>query len=134
MEYLLKPVDEARLAAALDWDWQKKHISPMRPVRQAGSRVLPLDEIIYLGTSGRKTAIHTPKDRIEYAVPLSKLKGEFQKQGLFLRYFSYLVNLAHVTRVDRDALTLDIGESIPVSHWYYQNFSKRPDWGADMKY
>lgn len=122
LEYLLKPVDEARLAAALDWDWQQKHIRPKRPVMQIGSRVVPLDEMIYLETSGRKTAIHTQKDRIEYAVPLSKLKEEFQKQGFCLSHFSYLVNLAHVARVERDTLTLDTGESIPVSRRYYQDF------------
>lgn len=125
LEYLLKPVDEARLAAALDWDWQQKHIRPKRPVMQVGSRVVPLDEIIYLETSGRKTAIHTQKDRIEYTVPLSKLKEEFQKQGFCLSHFSYLVNLAHVARVERDALTLDTGESIPVSRRYYQDFMAR---------
>ena len=122
LEYLLKPVDEARLAAALDWDWQQKHIRPKRPVMQIGSRVVPLDEMIYLETSGRKTAIHIQKDRIEYAVPLSKLKEEFQKQGFCLSHFSYLVNLAHVARVERDTLTLDTGESIPVSRRYYQDF------------
>lgn len=122
LEYLLKPVDEARLAAALDWDWQQKHIRPKRPVMQVGSRVVPLDEMIYLETSGRKTAIHTAKDRIEYTVPLSKLKEEFRKQGFCLSHFSYLVNLAHVVRVERDALTLDTGESIPVSRRYYQDF------------
>ena len=125
LEYLLKPVDEERLAAALDWDWQQRHIRPKRPVMQVGSRVIPLDEIIYLETSGRKTAIHTQKDRIEYTVPLSKLKEEFQKQGFCLSHFSYLVNLAHVARVERDALTLDTGESIPVSRRYYQDFMAR---------
>ena len=125
LEYLLKPVDEARLAAALDWDWQQKHIRPKRPVMQIGSRVVPLDEMIYLETSGRKTAIHTQKDRIEYAVPLSKLKEEFQKQGFCLSHFSYLVNLSHVARVERDTLTLDTGESIPVSRRYYQDFMAR---------
>ena len=26
LEYLLKPVDEARLSAALDWDWKQRHV------------------------------------------------------------------------------------------------------------
>ena len=90
-----------------------------------GSRVVPLDEMIYLETSGRKTAIHTQKDHTEYAVPLSKLKEEFQKQGFCLSHFSYLVNLSHVARVERDTLTLDTGESIPVSRRYYQDFMAR---------
>ena len=83
------------------------------------------DEIAYLETAGRKTAVHTREERIEYTVPLSKLKEEFQKQGFCLSHFSYLVNLAHVARVERDALTLDTGEAIPVSRRYYQDFMAR---------
>ena len=125
MEYLLKPVDEGRLAAALDWDWQRRQDRKKRPVLRVGGRTVPLDEIAYLETAGRKTAVHTREERIEYTVPLSKLKEEFQKQGFCLSHFSYLVNLAHVARVERDALTLDTGEAIPVSRRYYQDFMAR---------
>lgn len=122
LEYLLKPVDEERLAAALDWDWRQRHIRQKRPVLRVGGRAFPLNEIIYLETAGRKTAIHTKEERIEYAVPLSKLKEDFRQQGFCLSHFSYLVNLSHVTRVERDTLTLDTGESIPVSRRYYPDF------------
>lgn len=125
LEYLLKPVDEERLAAALDWDWKQRHIRPKRPVMWVGSRAIPLGEITYLETSGRKTAVHTSTERLEHSVPLSRLKEEFQRQGFCLSHFSYLVNLARVARVDRDTLTLDTGESIPVSRRYYQDFIAR---------
>ena len=125
LEYLLKPVDEARLAAALDWDWQQRQHRPKRPVLRVGGRAIPLDEIAYLETAGRKTAVHTREERIEHAVPLSRLKEELQGQGFCLSHFSYLVNLSHVTQVERDALTLDTGESIPVSRRYYQDFMAR---------
>ena len=115
LEYLLKP----------DWDWQRRQDRKKRPVLRVGGRTVPLDEIAYLETAGRKTAVHTREERIEYTVPLSKLKEEFQKQGFCLSHFSYLVNLAHVARVERDALTLDTGEAIPVSRRYYQDFMAR---------
>ena len=110
---------------ALDWDWQRRQDRKKRPVLRVGGRTVPLDEIAYPETAGRKTAVHTREERIEYTVPLSKLKEEFQKQGFCLSHFSYLVNLAHVARVERDALTLDTGEAIPVSRRYYQDFMAR---------
>lgn len=125
LEYLLKPVDEERLSAALDWDWRQKHVRPKRPILRVGGRVFCLDEITYLETAGHKSAIHTKEERIEHAVPLSKLKEDFQKQGFCLCHFSYLVNLAHVKRVERDTLILDTGESVPVSRRYYQDFMAR---------
>ena len=45
LEYLLKPVDEARLAAALDWDWRQRHIQQKRPVLRVGGRLIPLDAV-----------------------------------------------------------------------------------------
>ena len=92
---------------------------------RVGGRRIPLDEITYLEISGRKTVIHTKEEWIEYAIPLSKLKEGFQQEGFCLSHFSYLVNLAHVARVERDALTLDTGEAIPVSRRYYQDFMAR---------
>lgn len=118
-------MDEARLAAALDWDWQRRQERKKPPVLRVGGRAVPLEEIAYLETAGRKTAVHTRKERIERNDPLSKLKEEFQSQGFCLSHFSYLVNLAHVMRVDRDTLILDTGESIPVSRRYYSDFMAR---------
>lgn len=37
LEYLLKPVDEERLSAALDWDWRQKHVRPKRPILRVGA-------------------------------------------------------------------------------------------------
>ena len=40
LEYPLKPVDEWRLAAALDWDWRQRHIQQKRPVLRVGGRAI----------------------------------------------------------------------------------------------
>lgn len=80
LEYPLKPVDEWRLAAALDWDRQQK-----RPVRVWVAVLFPLDEIICLNTSGRKTAIQTSR-QIEHAVSLQIERG-IPESGLLPKPF-----------------------------------------------
>ena len=45
--------------------------------------------------------------------------------NVLIQYGRYLVNLAHVMRVDRDTLILDTDESIPVSRRYYSDFMAR---------
>ena len=45
-----------------------------------------------------------------------------QRQSFCLSHFSYLVNPAHVMRVNRATLILDAGESISVSRRYYSDF------------
>ena len=74
---------------------------------RVGGRRIPLDEITYLEISGQKTVIHTKEEWIEYAIPLSKLKEGVQQEGFCLSHFSYLVNLCHVTRVERNAFQMD---------------------------
>lgn len=125
LEYLLKPVDEKRLAAALEWDWRQRHIRPERPLLRLGGWALPLDDIVYLETAGRKTALHTREERIEHPVPLSRLKDELGEKGFCPSHFSYLVNLSHVKRVERDRVLLDTGETVPVSRRYYRDFLAR---------
>ena len=49
-------------------------------------------------------------------------KGRLQGQRFCLCHFSYLANLALVTQVERDALTLGTGEFTHVSRRYYQGF------------
>lgn len=73
LEYPLKPVDEWRLAAALDWAPQQK-----RRCCVWVAVLFPLDEITCLNTSGRKAAIQTSR-QIEHAVSL-QMKEEFQNR------------------------------------------------------
>ena len=62
--------------------------------------LFPLDEIICLNTSGRKTAIQTSR-QIEHAVSLQIERG-IPESGLLPKPFQ----LSHVTRVEGDTLTL----------------------------
>lgn len=80
LEYPLKPVDEWRLAAALDWARQQK-----RPVRVWVAVLFPLDEITCLNTSGSKAAIQTSR-QIEHAVPLQIERG-IPESGLLPKPF-----------------------------------------------
>lgn len=119
LEFLVKPVDEDRLAAALNWDRLRR--SRSKPIRlSTGSGSIPLEDILYLDISGRKTAVHTVREDLLLSDPLSKLEEPLLGRGFCHSHFSFLVNLLHVQRVDRTCLTLDNGETIPVSRRYYQ--------------
>ena len=113
-------MDEGRLAAALSWDrLQRRKFKPMRLNTSSGS--IPLEDIHYLEISGHKTAVHTTQENLLLSDPLSKLEEPLLGRGFCHSHFSFLVNLSHVQRVDRACLTLDNGETIPVSHRYYQS-------------
>lgn len=119
LEYLLKPMNEERLAAALD-RYLRRRRPAERPLLRTGSRAIPLEDILYLEISGRKTAVHTAKEQEMLSEPLSRLKEPLLALGFCHSHFSYLVNLFHVKRVERTAILLDNGDEIPVSRRYYQ--------------
>ena len=119
VDYLLKPVDEEKLAAALEWDLQVNY-RPERPVLHTETRAIPLQEILYLEIEGRKTAVHLEGGVELLSEALSKVERPLLGLGFSHSHFSYLVNLGRVARVERTVLTLDTGERIPVSRRYYQ--------------
>lgn len=80
LEYPLKPVDEWRLAAALDWDRQQK-----RPVLRVGGRTISSGQDHLSEYLGRKTAIQTSR-QIEHAVPLQIERG-IPESGLLPKPF-----------------------------------------------
>ncbi len=120
LDYLLKPVDETRLASALDWDLKQRDQRPKRPIFRTGTRAIPMEDILYLEISGRKTVIHTVREDIPHSETMAKAEVPLLGQGFSHSHFSYLVNLAHIDRIERDAVVLDTGKTIPVSRRYYQ--------------
>ena len=124
LEYLLKPLDEERLAAALN-RYLLRRGPPERPLLRTGSGAIPLEDILYLEISGHKTAVHTTEEREIIPEPLSRLKADLLVRDFCHSHFSYLVNLSHIKRVDRTALLLDNGTEIPVSRRYYQQLMDR---------
>lgn len=121
LEYLLKPVDEGLLDGALARDL-KQHFPQERPILKTLSGPILLEEVYYMEIEGRKTAVHTRDDCRYLSESLSKIKAPFLAQGFCHSHFSYLVNLAHVKRVDHGELLLDNGATVPVSRRYYARF------------
>lgn len=124
LEYLLKPVDETRLSAALERDLRRVN-PPKRSLLQIGASAVFLDDILYLEVAGRKTAVHTKEEVFLLPDSLSNLKTSLLEQGFFHTHFSFLVNLTHIKRVERTAVLLDNGKEIPVSRRYYQALMDR---------
>lgn len=120
LDYLLKPVDEARLAAALDWDLQKMEQRTERPMLRSGTRAILLSSIRYLEIHGRRTLAHLEQGNETLPEPLSQLEETLLERGFRRCHYSYLVNLDHIAQIRRTQVLLDTGETLPVSRNRYQ--------------
>ncbi len=108
IDYLVKPVEEERLVAALDK--VAAHATPRRqsrppqeriPVEKSGRKVLvPVDQIRYIEAKDDYSCIYTDTDRYLSTISLAQLENRLGPHGFFRVHRGYIVNLAHVEDVE----------------------------------
>lgn len=126
LDYLIKPIDEQKLAKAIDWDLRKNY-SPekvMLPVNR-GWRIVTMQDILYAEATNHKSAVHLSEETIyinqNFRDLLLRLRG-----AAFCRcHHSIVVNLQHVYKRTRRGLLLDSGYELPVSRTYQKEIAKQ---------
>lgn len=109
IDYIVKPIDRARLYTALDRaaafvtpsaDRQPPSMKKDLMVKQHNQySFIPLDEIIYIERADRKTVIHTMEQKIEVNEALTNLE-EILDSRFVVSHRSYIINLQHLTRIE----------------------------------
>ena len=129
VDYLLKPVEEARLAQAIDKALARvkpaadSKVSIERiPVEKGGRKVLiPIDQIRYIMAKDDYSCIFTDDDRFLSTTSLAQFESKLGDHGFFRVHRRYIVNLACVEDVESvasGAIQLGISgveERVPVS-------------------
>jgi DNA-binding LytR/AlgR family response regulator len=108
VDYLMKPVETARLVQALDKVQARvkppKQSSPSVeriPVEKSGRKVLvPVDQIRYIEAKDDYSCIYTDTDRYLSTISLAKLEQKLSQHGFFRVHRGYIVNLEHVEDVE----------------------------------
>lgn len=118
--FLLKPVDHVRLIKALNRAAGMLYANMDRrliiPVRGCEDAILSSGSILYCERSKRTTTIVLHNETCYTAANLDALEQQLP-QHLFARpHNSFLVNLAHVTKLERCAVHMDNGEILSVSN------------------
>jgi len=126
LHYLIKPVKAGKLFEVLDR-------AAGNLARQAASLMLDgvriaMDEIIFIEALDHTLEIHTARGKHAVKMPLYKL--EPMLSGDFVQpHRSYMVNMRHIRKITRTAVTLDSGQDLPLSRRQYTAVNK-----AMMKY
>jgi two-component system, LytTR family, response regulator len=108
VDYIVKPIERTRLFIALDK--AKKAIQMQKQVSShaKGSKLvlkshntffyIPLEDILYIEKEGRKTVVHTAKERFETTEILYELESKLPDY-FFKTHRSYLVNLKKINSI-----------------------------------
>lgn len=123
--YLTKPVEEAKLAAALDRFLTKRRPASLRFISSQGSFTVALADILYFEIYSHRIIIHKVDGENESCVgTLKELEGRLPANTFVRPHRSYLVNLDHIYKITRGQIHLSSGDAIPVSRDLYQSVQK----------
>jgi len=131
VHYLLKPVKEERLFAAID----KAMANLSKPKRTIsvdtaeGITLVVVDNITHIEALNNELVIATKEGAVSCRMPLYKLEEIISDVWFVKTHRSYLVNLAYIKRVTRTEVILDNGVALPLSRRLYKDVNS-----ALMKY
>ena len=125
LHYLIKPLQEVQVHSCMDricrssiqkQDWLLLHGS------ESVERIAA-EQIWWIEAVGHSAYVGMEKGRMEVTDSLGEL--EAQLGSSFVKcHRSYLVNLNHVTRIEKTDVVLDNGERIPLSRRLYKQVNE----------
>ncbi len=119
--YLKKPVDPAKLDAALDRYFQHAGPRTLLFPTSGGQLRLRQDDILYFEIYSHVITIHMAGGGVENSVgTLRDLEASLPPQSFVRPHRSYLVNLGHIASITRYRMRLSSGDEIPISKKLYQ--------------
>lgn len=126
LHYLLKPVDKDKLFSVLD-KYVKRRKSEKEILLQCGDTVVHSapDTIVYCEAMGKRSHIKLSDGKtLVCDTGISGIR-EILTDEFVSCHRSYVVNLRYVRSIGKDGLTLDGGESIPVSRRLYKEINEK---------
>lgn len=125
VHYLVKPVDEARLADAIDRALAYSG-APETIVLRVGNRIVSLDagDVWYIESLNRELIVHGSEGEQNFAMTLSAA-CEALPPGRFAHcHNSFAVNLSEVAEIGRTELRLRSGAVLPIGRKFYRDFQR----------
>jgi len=119
-DYLVKPLSIAKLKRTID---DARHITEsskngfIRIETREDDRFIPFNDLLYIESLNRALYAHTRENSYKFNRPISQIDRELAKEGFFRIHKSFIVNLAHIKRLDKSSKTvvLSTGHEIPVA-------------------
>lgn len=122
VRYLVKPVDERKLAQALDACMEKirEHAEDYLTIKYLGENLkLSRNDIIYVKVDGHYLQMQTVSKCYEWKASLKEMFSKLDSDRFVMANRSVVVNLEHVNKITREECILENGKAIPVSRGAY---------------
>lgn len=128
LHYLVKPIDKERLFKCLDKASLKEKCIDSKVLLETKEGMIRVacHDIWYLEAFGHQCMIYTKNDVYEVKESISKMEANSElKEDYFVKcHRSYLVNLKHVSKVEKEAVVMDDGRKVPISRNSYKKVAQ----------
>lgn len=125
--FLVKPVNMDTLLQLLEKAKEKMVLQEEEKlvVKENGIiHAIPYQEISYFESTGRKLVIFTMHDKIEIYEKLDDLRKRLP-YGFLQCHKSFMVNMNHIRRIDKNYILLKNGSEVPISRAKYAETRER---------
>ena len=115
-DYLVKPICEADVESAMDWCVDQLRASHrfLSISCDNGTAHMALQDIQYVEIQGHTAVIHTIDRVLTTRRVLDELEREIGHTDFLRCHRSFLVNMNHIQRLEKNAFRLNSGEMIPI--------------------
>lgn len=119
--YLLKPVDQEKLAALIREDYQRRYMDARLYLKKGGQHLsLTFSDIYAVEAAPRHTLVHLRERTEECSGPFRSLTPKLPGWCFCQCHHSFFINLSHVIELARYAARMDNGQTIPISKRFYK--------------
>lgn len=121
--FMTKPLDETEFYAYLDACLEKLQLTQSISISRRGiAYPVLVQDVFYLSAHFGGSELWTKSDAFVCEESLLQWENQLPEDIFFRCHSKYMVNLAHITNVDKQMLTLENGEKIPISRRKWKEF------------
>ena len=117
MDYLTKPFAQAEVDSVMDWFLQTRAEKrrELQVRTQAGEEeTIRSQDIRYIESRGHTCVIHALRREVSVRRSIDELSADLDA-AFFRCHKSFLLNFAHVVKIEQRAFLMDDGGSVPIS-------------------
>lgn len=117
LDFIIKPIQYKRVRKVIDLAYDRAMINRHKftfEIQGVEYRI-PMSKILFIESNARKLVIHTVDNNYNFYGRLDSIYEELKSYGFIHIHKSYLVNIAHISKIEYEKVQLDTGKILPIS-------------------
>jgi len=122
LHYLMKPVDTQLLENLIRSVYKEKYLADVLTIKSGVHHIrVPIKEIVYLETAGRRVKVSLMDRVVNYSGKLSDILSELPEDLFVQCHQAFAINIGNIRELSRRCAIAVNGREIPVSRTFWNN-------------